>query len=69
SPENKVAINPQPLPPRVQESGKKGSRVNKVALNPQPEPPGVAHDMSKTKVKAGTQKSVPAGAKTSAPQK
>ena len=34
-----VALNPQPLPPKVQEI--LGSVIDAVALNPQPIPPGI----------------------------
>ena len=37
SPASKVALNPQPLPPRERKAG--GDPASKVALNPQPLPP------------------------------
>jgi hypothetical protein len=68
-PGEKVALNPQPLPPKVAR-GQKSSPENRVALNPQPLPPGVARGNSKSKTKSKTQKSgATESGKDSAPQK
>lgn len=53
---SKVALNPQPLPPGPQATGKKTSAESKVALNPQPLPPKVQKTSQKKTAPAATGK-------------